>query len=303
MIPASLSTLSESLPGYELTENAPESDRRLAFANWIASSGNPLTPRVLANRLWHHHFGTGIVDTPNDFGYMGGRPTHPELLDFLASKLIDNGWQLKPMHRMIMLSGAYRQSSTWRSDGAEIDADSRLLWRFPPRRLSAEEIRDTILAMSGDLDTQPGGPGFRLYQYMRDNVSTYEPLDQFDTETFRRSVYHQNARASVVDLMTDFDQADCTLSQPRRSQTTTPLQALTMMNHSFTLDMAASLAERAVSEAGGDTNEQINRVFELAFQRLPGREEQTRSRMAVEEHGLKALCRGIINSSELIYLD
>ena len=303
VIPASLSILSESLPGYELTENAPESDRRLAYANWIASSDNPLTPRVLANRLWHYHFGKGIVDTPNDFGYMGGRPTHLELLDFLAGKLIDNGWQLKPMHRMIMLSDVYRQSSTWRSDGAEIDTDSRLLWRFPPRRLSAEEIRDTILAMSGDLDTQPRGPGFRLYHYMRDNVSTYEPLDQFGPDTYRRSVYHQNARASVVDLMTDFDQADCTLSQPRRSQTTTPLQALTMMNHSFTLDMAASLADRAVSEAGGDIDEQINRVFELAFQRLPGREEQTRSRIAVEKHGLKTLCRAIINSSELIYLD
>lgn len=301
--PASLSTLSESLPGYQLPENAPESERRLAYAQWITSSDNPLTPRVLANRLWHYHFGTGIVDTPNDFGYMGGRPTHPELLDFLASELIENDWRIKPLHRMIMQSDAYRQSSEWRPDGAEIDSDSRLLWRFPPRRLSAEEIRDTLLVMSDKLDTEPGGPGFRLYYYMRDNVSTYEPLDQFDPETYRRSVYHQNARASVVDLMTDFDQADCTLSQPRRSQTTTPLQALTMMNHSFTLDMATALADRARSKAGDELVKQVEAVFELAYQRLPGNEERTRSLEAGQEHGLEALCRAIINSSELIYLD
>jgi hypothetical protein len=303
VVPASLSTLSESFPGYGLPEGSPESERRLAFAEWITRSDNPLTPRVLVNRLWHYHFGTGIVDTPNDFGYMGGRPTHPELLDFLASELIDNDWRIKPLHRMIMLSEAYRQSSAWRSDGAEIDADSRLLWRFPPRRLSAEEIRDTLLAMSGSLDTRFGGPGFRLYHYMRDNVSTYEPLDKFDTDTYRRSVYHQNARASVVDLMTDFDQADCTLSQPRRSETTTPLQALTMMNHSFTLDMAAALAKRARSGAGDDLIDQIDAVFELAYQRSPSDEERTRSFAAVKEHGLNAVCRAIINSSELIYLD
>ena len=148
---------------------------------------------------------------------MGGRPSHPELLDFLAVQMKTNDWQLKVMHRLIMNSKAYKQSSRWRPDGGELDADSRFLWRFSPRRLSAEEIRDTLLRVSGKLDTTMGGEGFRLYHFMRDNVSTYEPLDRHGPETYRRAVYHQNARASVVDLMTEFDQADCTLSTPRRA--------------------------------------------------------------------------------------
>ncbi|MCB1124119.1 MAG: DUF1553 domain-containing protein, partial [Verrucomicrobiae bacterium] len=172
VIPASLSTLSESAPRYQMSQQTSEADRRLQLAEWITHPENPLTPRVLANRLWHYHFGTGIVDTPNDFGYMGGRPTHPELLDFLATQLKENHWQLKAMHRLIMLSSAYRQSSVWRDVGGTLDADSRLLWRFPPRRLSAEEIRDSMLQVAGKLDTTMGGPGFRLYYYMQDNVST-----------------------------------------------------------------------------------------------------------------------------------
>ena len=135
--PASLSTLSDVLPGYQLDSNSSESERRRELAEWITHPSNPLTPRVLANRLWHYHFGTGIVDTPNDLGYMGGRPTHPELLDFLASKLVENDWKLKPMHRLIMLSETYRQSSAHREGPSKVDDDSRLLWRFPPRRLSA----------------------------------------------------------------------------------------------------------------------------------------------------------------------
>jgi hypothetical protein len=303
VVPVSLSTLSEALPGYELPANTAEEERRLQLARWITDPANPLTPRVLANRLWHYHFGTGIVDTPNDFGYMGGRPTHPELLDFLASKLLENDWQLKPMHRLIMTSQAYRQSSDWNESGASVDGDSRLLWRFPPRRLSAEEIRDSILAVSGKLDTQMGGPGFRLYQYMQDNVSTYVPLDEHGPETYRRSIYHHNARASVVDLMTDFDMADCTLSAPRRAQTTTPLQALTMMNHQFTLDMADSLAARVERSGNPNSREQVKAVFQCAYQRDPTGAEFDQSLAVAKKYGIRALCRAILNSSEFIYLD
>jgi len=303
VVPASLSTLEEVTPRYQLPSESPEAERRAELARWITHPDNPLTPRVLANRIWHYHFGTGIVDTPNDFGYMGGRPTHPELLDFLARELIANNWQLKSLHKQIMTSNAYRQSSEWREEGGRVDADSRLLWRFPPRRLSAEEIRDTILAVSGNLDTTMGGPGFRLYHFMRDNVSTYEPLDEHDSDTYRRAVYHQNARASVVDLMTEFDQADCTLSIPRRAQTTTPLQALTMMNHRFTMDMAESLAARIKEEAGPRPKDQVFQAFRLAFQRVPSAKEIEVASRAIETHGLRALCRAIFNSSELIYLD
>lgn len=300
--PASLSTLSEVMPSFQLESEIDESERRVALAEWITDPKNPLTPRVLVNRLWHYHFGTGIVDTPNDFGYMGGRSTHPELLDYLATTLKEKKWQLKALHKEIMTSRVYKQSSKWREDGAALDADSRLLWRFPPRRLSAEEIRDTILTVSGNLDTTMGGEGFRLYHYMRDNVSTYEPLDEHSEETYRRAVYHQNARASVVDLMTDFDQADCTLSTPRRVLTTTPLQALTMMNHSFTMDMAADLAERA-SSMGQTPEAQIEGLYSIAYQRAPHSEEVRELKELVADFGLRALSRAILNSSELIYLD
>lgn len=298
--PASLSTLAEVTPEYSLPVDADEAQRRLQLAEWITHPDNPLTPRVLANRLWHYHFGTGIVDTPNDFGYMGGKPTHPELLDFLAGKLKENGWRIKPLHRLIMLSETYRQSSASRSDALKKDGASRLLWRFPPRRLSAEEIRDTVLAVSGKLDTEMGGAGFRLYRFMQDNVSTYEPLDEHGPETYRRAVYHQNARASVVDLMTDFDQPDCALSTPRRAETTTPLQALTMLNHQFTLDMATALAAK-IGE--GSPEEQASRIFIAAYQREPGVEERKQVASTIESHGIRAVCRAILNSSELIYLD
>ncbi|MDF1752053.1 MAG: DUF1553 domain-containing protein [Verrucomicrobiales bacterium] len=300
VVPASLSTLSEVTPGYRLPEDSSEAERRLRLAEWITHPGNPLAARVLANRLWHYHFGTGIVDTPNDFGYMGGRPSHPELLDFLAHELKRNGWQLKAMHRLIMLSSTYRQSSGYREAAAQKDGDSRLLWRFPPRRLSAEEIRDTILAISGKLDEKMGGPGFRLYHYMSDNVSTYEPLDEHGPETYRRAVYHQNARSSVVDLMTEFDQPDCALSTPRRARTTTPLQALTMLNHDFTLDMAEALADRV---GAGLPSEQASRLFRYAYVREPDEVEQKQVAEAIETTGLRSVCRAILNSNELIYLD
>lgn len=299
VVPASLSALSESLSPYELPAEEPEANRRVRLAGWIASPENPLTLRVLANRVWHYHFGTGIVDTPNDFGYMGGQPTHPELLDFLAIRLRENGWRLKPLHREIMLSKAYRQSSDWKAEAGKIDGDSRLLWRFPPRRLSAEEIRDTVLAVSGKLDLAMGGPGFRLYKFMRDNVCTYEPLDVHGPETYRRAVYHQNARASVVDLMTEFDQADCSFSTPERAATTTPLQALTMLNHQFTMDMTEALGER-ITDAGGD---QVEAAFRILYQRMPDGAERKRSAEVIQNYGLGVFCRALLNSNELIYLD
>jgi mono/diheme cytochrome c family protein len=300
--PASLAVL-EVAPKYTLALNAPEVERRLALARWIVAAENPLTPRVLANRVWHWHFGTGIVDTPSDFGYMGGRPTHPALLDYLALRLQANGWRLKPLHREIMLSQAYRQSSAWRKDGADHDHDARWLWRFPPRRLSAEELRDSMLAVAGKLDLEKSsGPGFRLYRYLNDNVSTYEPLDKVGPETYRRAVFHQNARASTVDLMTEFDAPDCAFSTPRRSSTTTPLQALTLLNHSFTVDMSNALTERLRAEGGTEIGAQVRRGIAFAYGRKPTAAEQTAAERVVAAHGLPAFCRALLNSNELLYL-
>ncbi len=301
--PESPSFLSEALKPYKVDAAAPAGERRLALARWIAAADNPLTPRVLVNRIWHYHFGTGLVDTPGDFGYMGGRPSHPALLDWLAGRLVDGGWRLKSLHRLILTSQAYKQAATFREGAARIDADSRLLWRFPPRRLSGEELRDTMLALAGRLEAPRGGPGFRLYQYVQDNVATYLPLDRHGPETYRRAVYHQNARASRVDVLTDFDCPDSAFSAPRRSRTTTPLQALTLLNHSFTSDMAGFLAERLVREAGKDPAAQVTLAFALAYGRTPAPEEQAEAVVFIGRQGLKAFARVLLNTNELIYLD
>lgn len=301
--PHGLGFLAATVPPYELPLESPESDRRKALAEWLVHPHNPLPPRVLANRLWHYHFGTGLVDTPSDFGYMGGRPTHPELLDWLARQLPLHGWKLKPLHKLILLSQAYQQSAAAREDGLARDASARLLWRFPPRRLSAEELRDTLLSVSGKLNLQMGGPGFKLYQYLQDNVATYVPLDAHGPETYRRAVYHHNARASRIDLMTDFDSPDCAFSTPKRAATTTPLQALTLLNHQFSVDMATSLAERLQQDAGTDSAAQITRVFQLCYSRAPSAEEATGCAEVLQTHGLRALCRALLNSSELMYLN
>lgn len=302
--PASISTLAGVTQGFELPADAPESERRLALAKWLVQPDNPLTARVLANRIWHYHFGVGLVDTPSDFGELGGRPTHPELLDWLAHRLHAHGWKLKPLHREIMLSQTYRQSGAWNERAAAVDADTRLLWRFPPRRLGAEELRDTMLTVAGKLDLRAGGPGFQLYRYLQDNVATYLPLDRHGPETYRRAVYHHNARAMVADLMTEFDLPDCASTTPRRASTTSPLQALTLLNHSFTLDLAEGFAQRIEERSSNrDLKARVGLAFELTFQREPDAAELAAGEKLVQDHGLAALCRAMLNSNELLYLE
>jgi hypothetical protein len=300
----SLSALDGVVEGFQLPKDAPESERRVALAKWLVNPDNPLTARVIANRVWHHHFGTGLVDTPGDFGELGGQPSHPELLDWLALRLQQQGWRLKPLHREIVLSQTYRQSSAWREPAAAIDAEGRLLWRFPPRRLTAEQIRDTLLSVAGVLDTRMGGPGFRLYRYLQDNVATYIPLEEHGPDTRRRAVYHQNARATRVDLLTDFDAPDCAFPAPDRSTTTSPLQALTLLNHSFTLDMAEALARRLERDCpAGGVEARIDRAFQLAFGRDPDAMESEAGIALAREHGLPAFCRALLNANELIYVE
>ncbi len=302
VLPQSLTVLSELDSAYQLEPPADPATRRLALADWLTAPDNPLTPRVLANRVWQYHFGTGIVATPSDFGYLGGRPSHPELLDWLARQLLEHNWKIKPLHRLIMTSQAYQQGGDWQETAASLDADSRLLWRFPPRRLSAEELRDTLLHLAGKLDLQMGGPGFRLYEYQQDNVATYVPLDHFGPETYRRSVYHHNARSARVDLLSDFDCPDPSFAEPRRASTTTPAQALTMLNHSFSIDMAQFFADRIATQASDDES-QLQLAFQLAYQREPRAAEQTAGLALIRTHGLRALCRALLNSNELIQLD
>ena len=296
--PSSPVVLDHVTASYALPLDAPEGARRYALARWIVATDNPLTPRVLANRVWQYHFGTGLVDTPSDFGFQGGQPSHPELLDFLAGRLLAQGWRLKPLHREILLSDAYLQSAAFRSEAAGADKDARLLWRFPPRRLGAEEIRDTMLAVAGRLQLEPrGGPGFRLYKFTQNNVCTYFPLEVHGPETYRRSVYHQNARASVVDVLSDFDLPDIAFAAPRRANTTTPLQALTLLNHGFTIDLARALAAR-LGEA-----DPVAAGYALAFQRAPSPTERPAAEKLIRQHGREAFARALLNANELIFLD
>jgi len=303
--PASLKVLDELTEPYELNSDAPEGERRLALAKWITSDRNALTARVLANRIWHYHFGAGIVDTPSDFGFLGSRPTHPELLDYLAARLIANQWKLKAVHRELLVSQTYRQSADFVPTAAEADKDARLLWRFPPRRLSAEEIRDTLLSVGGVLKLEPmGGLGFRLYKFTQNNVCTYFPLDHHGPDTYRRAVYHQNARASVVDLLNDFDLPDIAFAAPKRASTTSPLQSLTLLNHQFTLDMAAELAKRVAGDTSGqDAISFIRAVYPLVLKRDPSETEIKAASDVIDKHGARAFCRALLNLNELIYID
>ena len=286
-----------------LADDAPEQQRRLALAEWIVSPANPLTARVIANRLWHWHFGTGIVDTPSDLGVNGGRPSHPALLDWLASELVDSGWRLKPIHRAILTSRAYRQSSAARADGIAIDAAARLLWRYPPRRLEAEAIRDTVLAVSGSLVERGGGPGFDLFEPNSNYVKVYEPKRRFAEDEFRRMIYQTKPRSELDDFCGMFDCPDAGQVQPRRTTSTTPLQALAMLNGPFLLDQAERFAARVAREAGDDPGRRIERAFALAFGRPPGPAEAEAAGDLLADHGLVAVCRGILNAGELVALE
>ncbi len=301
--PGSLSALSGLLEHFELPPDAPEGERRLALARWIASDDNALAARVIVNRVWMHHFGRPLVRNPSDFGVNGGEPTHPELLDWLAARLVRiHRWRLKPLHRDIVMSAAYRQSGRFREEAARVDRASAYLWRFPPRRLSAEELRDAILSASGSLDRRMGGPGFRLYWYTVDNVATYYPLKEFSSETFRRSVYHQHARSVKPDLLGEFDCPDTSLPAPKRISTTSPLQALNLLNNAFSVDQSARLASRIRSEGPGADEDGIPLAWRLALGRGPTATESDGARSLVAEHGLESLARALLNSNEFLYV-
>ena len=300
--PGSLTRLGAA---WELAADAPEPERRRALAEWIASPANPLTARVIVNRLWQHHFGTGIVDTPSDFGANGGHPSHPELLDWLASELVNpadpaDRWRLKRIHRLIVTSRAYRQSSAARPDGRAADASARLLWRYPPRRLEAEPLRDAILAVSGSLNRRMGGPGFDLFEPNANYVKVYATRTAFTAEEFRRMVYQAKPRAELDTFFGAFDCPDAGQVQPRRTASTTPLQALNMLNGEFLLDQAARFAARVEREAGSDPAAQVGRAIELAFGRRATAKELAAGRDLVAAHGLPILCRSLYNASEFI---
>lgn len=286
----------------ELDPAAAEKDRRLALARWIAHRDNPRTARVMVNRLWHYHFGRGLVATPNDLGWHGGLPSHPELLDWLADEFVSQGWSIKAMHRLMVLSATYRQESAARAECMAVDADNRLLWRFAPRRLEAECIRDAVLWASGVLDLRMGGPGYDAFEPNSNYVKVYIPKTNFGPAEWRRMVYESRPRMVPEATFGMFDCPDASRSQAQRPTSLTPLQALSLLNSPFVVQQAELFAARLRAEAPNDPSAQIRRAFLLAFGRAPDDAELEAALSALASGGLEAVCRALYNANEFLYV-
>jgi hypothetical protein len=304
-----------------LTSQASGKQRRTAFAQWLISGTHPLTARVAANRFWHHVFGKGIVATTSDFGAAGAPPTHPELLDWLASEFMEPSihadragsmnagegqaliapWSMKHLIRLMVTSQAFRQSSLPREDGLAVDADSALLWRFPPRRLTAEAIRDSILQASGSLDRSLGGRSYRIHN-VKKRYAQWEVVDNHGPGTWRRMIYQERMRRVDDRMFTAFDFPDCGQVRAKRPVSTTPLQALNLLNSDFVIEQARLIAERASRESAEDSRAAVQRCFELLLGRKPGEKEREACIDLAERHGLPLVCRAIMNSNEFAFI-
>jgi hypothetical protein len=304
--------------GVLLPEDTPEEPirtetPRLKLANWIVNPDNPLTARVMVNRIWQYHFGRGIVSTANDFGRMGGKPSHPELLDYLANQFIANGWRMKPLHRMILLSSAYQQASESPLEkiASEKDAENALLWKFSKRRLEAEEIRDSMLAISGKLNEKMGGPSV-LVPIDQDLVKMlkrpqYWVTTKDKSEYDRRTLYLLYKRNLQLPFMSVFDAPDMQLSCPRREQSTHALQALELLNGQMSNDLAAVFAERLARERS-TTPARIELAWRLATGRAPTPKEKLLAAQYLSEKPddpvrLKELALDLYNLNAFLYVN
>jgi hypothetical protein len=289
----------------EWTTKTPRAD----LANWIVDSENPLTARVVVNRIWQFHFGRGIVATPNDFGRMGARPTHPELLDYLANRFIDGGWHWKPLHREILLSNTYQQAGT--SPLAKIaeqkDPENTLLWRFSRRRLEAEEMRDAMLQAAGLLNPKQGGPSI-IVPVDKDLINDlYKPSQWTVTpdqlEHNRRSIYLIAKRNLRLPFMQVFDAPDFLLSCARRESSTHAPQALEMLNGDLSNRLAGALAERLVKEAGPNRTKQIDLAYRLSAGRMPTAKERQIAERFLQTQPLREFALAILNLNDFLYVN
>lgn len=304
LAPAALGALAMLNP--ELgTRESDQGARRVALAHWITHPDNSLTRRVIANRLWHWHFGKGLVDTPSDFGFGGGRPSHPELLDWLALELDRQGGSLKAMHRLIVNSATYKQQSfgPHGQKATQIDADNRLLWRQNPRRIDAESTRDAVLFVSGKLNQKRGGPGFEDFKYQDAYAPIYTYITADEPALWRRSIYRYIVRTTPNRFLTTLDCPDPANLTPSRLTTTTPLQSLALYNNEFMLRQSLYFSERIEAEAGSNVQAQTTRAFELALGRQPTAQEAELASGLIKRQGLFALCRSLFNSNEFLYID
>lgn len=293
--------------------------RRSALANWLASVENPLTARVMVNRVWHYHFGRGIVGTPSDFGVMGERPANPALLDYLAATFVENGWSLKRMHRLILLSNTYQQSAQFNPEAAKVDPEDRLVWRYNRHRLEGEAIRDSILEASGRLNLKMGGPG--IFPPLPAGVVTRGGWKKQEdpSEADRRSVYVFVRRNTRYPMFEVFDMPDTHESCPRRNATVTAPQALELLNNELVLDWARSLAARVSNDAGLTAEGQVDRAWRFVYSRpatagerkealefLDRQSAMLSARMPAEEAqkaALADLCHMLVNSNEFLYVN
>ena len=285
-----------------LSRSEPEQQRRLALADWIASQDNPLTSRVLVNRLWQFHFGDGIVGTPSDFGINGMSPTHPKLLDWLSVEFMENDWSIKHIHRLILNSKTWQQSSQPNIEAMKIDASTRLLWRYPIRRLAAEAIRDSVVMMSGVLNLKSGGPGFNGFQVQMENVRHFFPKKSYGPSDWRRMIFMTKVRQEQESVFGVFDCPDASQSVPKRSRSTTPLQALNLLNSTFLMQQAEIFSYRLKRDVGSNTVAQVKHAFELCFNRSPSKSEVHSSSAFIESEGLSQFTRALFNSNEFVFV-
>lgn len=293
-------------PGeFDLPETHSEGARRAALAEWVVSHHNPLTWRSIVNRVWQYHFGRALADSPNDFGRMGQAPSHPELLDWLAAGFRDGNQSLKELHRLLVTSSTYRQSSQIRPEAEALDADNRLLWRSQRRKLEAEAVRDSLLAVSGKLDSTVGGPSFQDFKIERPEHSPhyeYHLADPDDPRIHRRSVYRFLVRSQPQPFMATLDCADPSMSVDRRNETLNSLQALAFLNNRLVVALSRHFATR-VEPLDSDPAAQVRHAFRLALSREPSSEELAPLVEYRQQHGLPNTCRLLFNLNEFTFVD
>ena len=302
--PGAVSAVPGLAARFELDPQDGEGAARAALAEWLAHPDNPLTWRSAANRIWHYHFGRGIVDSPNDFGRMGAEPTHPELLDWLAVEFRDGGGSFKSLHRKILLSATYRQSSAPNPELAKLDTSNQFLWRMNRARLDAEAVRDSVLQVAGQIDLAMGGPSAEHFLFKDDHspIYDYSRFDVTSPASRRRSVYRFLVRSVPDPFMESLDCADPSLLVPKRNSTLTAIQALALLNDPLMVEQSRNLADRLRS-AGDSLEEQIGLGFQLVLGRRATEEEARELAANARKHGLENSARLLLNSNEFIFVD